>query len=65
MLLADRLPWKIVAVMLAETIDGYKRKENVLIKDFNRIFCPEHTESSFNDVHDGIVCWNDRVRPRR
>lgn len=62
---ADRLPWKIVAVMLAETIEGYKRREKVLISDFKRICEAQYQGSALNGLDDGIVHWVERICPRR
>ncbi|CAA7395576.1 unnamed protein product [Spirodela intermedia] len=59
------LPWKVVAVMLAETIEGYKRREKVLISDFKRICEPKYQASALNGLDDGMVQWVDRIYPRR
>ncbi|XP_078430653.1 pyridoxal-5'-phosphate-dependent enzyme family protein isoform X2 [Wolffia australiana] len=59
------LPWKIVAVMLAETIKGYKKKEKMLINDFKRISGLNKLEPRLNGLQDGIVHWVERIQPRR
>ncbi|KAL8161675.1 hypothetical protein V2J09_013164 [Rumex salicifolius] len=58
------LPWKITAVMLADTIAGYKQQEKRLVSDFNRCFArsSNHTMDISNTE---LVSWVDRFNPRR
>lgn len=59
------LPWKVTAIMLADTVERYKEKERGLISDFKNVIkfeCPE--ETSHKDG-DGIVNWVERLHPRK
>ncbi|MQL75191.1 hypothetical protein Taro_007571 [Colocasia esculenta] len=58
------LPWKIVAVMLADVIEGYKRREKCLISDFEEIYKSKYG-LELNDYDDGIIHWVERIHPRR
>lgn len=53
-----RLPWKVTAVMLADTVERYKEREKRLISEFKRIHQIEIPD-------DGIVQWVERIHPRR
>ncbi|KAL3656052.1 hypothetical protein CASFOL_000448 [Castilleja foliolosa] len=54
------LPWKVTAVMLADKIDGYRKKEQNLISEFLETF----TLSS-SGVNAGLVRWVERSLPRK
>lgn len=64
LLLFARLPWKITAVILADTIDAYRDQERRLISEFNRQFCCL-LNHKLNGSDDGIVHWVDRCHPRK
>ncbi|XVF02607.1 hypothetical protein REPUB_Repub04eG0189500 [Reevesia pubescens] len=59
------LPWKITAVMLADTIDAYREQERRLISEFKRQFCFLPDSHKLNGADDGIVHWVDRCHPRK
>ncbi|XP_077227981.1 pyridoxal-5'-phosphate-dependent enzyme family protein isoform X3 [Tasmannia lanceolata] len=59
------LPWEVNAVMLADTIEGYKRQEKCLIFDFKRLCGLEHLDDALNGVDGGIVHWVERTHPRK
>lgn len=65
MLLHVRLPWEVTAVMLADTVDGYKQQEKRLISSFKRCFGFHLVDHSLNEVHGGIVNWVERCHPRK
>ncbi|KAH9606167.1 hypothetical protein KSS87_014482 [Heliosperma pusillum] len=56
------LPWKITAVMLADTVDGYKKQENHLISDFRRYYASDFT---YNTSENELINWVDRETPRK
>ncbi|CAA7049754.1 unnamed protein product [Microthlaspi erraticum] len=55
------LPWEINAVMLADTLENYKRHEERLIAEFTRQFLASIVCSSSLDM----IKWVDRQRPRK
>ncbi|XP_021293582.1 D-cysteine desulfhydrase 2, mitochondrial isoform X2 [Herrania umbratica] len=59
------LPWKVTAVMLANTIDAYREQERRLIFEFKRQFCFLLDIHKLNGADDGIVHWVDHIRPRK
>ncbi|KAK8476750.1 hypothetical protein V6N11_007809 [Hibiscus sabdariffa] len=59
------LPWKITAIMLADTIDSYRQQERRLIAEFKRQFCFLLDSDKLNGANDGIVNWVDRCHPRK
>ncbi|KAF5450182.1 hypothetical protein F2P56_030553 [Juglans regia] len=59
------LPWEVTAVMLADTIDGYKQQERRLVSDFKRCFSFHLTDHSLNEVDSGMVNWVQRFHPRK
>ncbi|KAL5984465.1 hypothetical protein ACLOJK_018570 [Asimina triloba] len=58
------LPWEVTAVMLADTLAGYKKHEERLISDFKRLNMIDSFEHHLNK-DGGIVHWVDRVHPRK
>ncbi|KAL8241643.1 hypothetical protein R6Q59_011945 [Mikania micrantha] len=52
------LSWDVTAVMLADTIEGYKKKEQSLISEFCRCF-------DLPMMHNGLVNWVKRQHPRK
>ncbi|XP_042376862.1 putative D-cysteine desulfhydrase 2, mitochondrial isoform X2 [Zingiber officinale] len=54
------LPWKVVAVMLADTKEKYEECEKCLVSDFKRVYGLESLEDD-----EGIVQWVERLHPRR
>ncbi|KAM7468713.1 hypothetical protein LguiB_016275 [Lonicera macranthoides] len=59
------LPWEITAVMLADTIDGYRKMEERLISEFHRCFVMPLSNQISNTVDGGIVHWIKRRHPRK
>ncbi|GMI99759.1 hypothetical protein like AT3G26115 [Hibiscus trionum] len=59
------LPWKITAIMLADTVDSYRQQERRLIAEFKRQFCLLLDSEKLNGANDGIVNWVDRCHPRK
>ncbi|KAL0737563.1 hypothetical protein Bca4012_013773 [Brassica carinata] len=55
-----RLPWEINAVMLADTLDNYKRHQDRLLDEFTRQFLPSIVCSSLYTIK-----WVERQRPRK
>ncbi|XP_068657271.1 D-cysteine desulfhydrase 2, mitochondrial isoform X2 [Aristolochia californica] len=58
-----QLSWEVTAVMLADTIEGYKRQEQHLISEFKRLYGLEYL--TVNGVAGGIVQWVQRIYPRK
>lgn len=58
------LPWEVTAVMLADTIDGYRRQEKRLISDFKRHFGLQ-IDHCFDEIDRGLVHWVERCHPRK
>lgn len=65
LVLPFRLPWEVSAVMLADTVDGYKQQEKRLISNFKRHFDFHVVDSGLNEIDCGIVHWIERWRPRK
>ncbi|KAI3844062.1 hypothetical protein MKW92_036332 [Papaver armeniacum] len=59
------LPWEITGVMLADTIEGYRKQEKRLISDFKRFCCSQEMAQSLNGDNNSIVHWVDRTNPRK
>lgn len=59
------LPWEVTAVMLADTIDGYQKKEESLISEFRRCFTLHHGEQALSGWEPGLVQWVERSFPRK
>ncbi|PIA30348.1 hypothetical protein AQUCO_05600052v1, partial [Aquilegia coerulea] len=59
------LPWEIIAVMLADTVEGYIKQEKRLISDFKRLFGLQCVDHALSGVNDGIVNWVERTHPRK
>ncbi|KAK9751121.1 hypothetical protein RND81_02G243600 [Saponaria officinalis] len=58
------LPWKITAVMLADTFEGYKNQENRLVSDFKRFYASDLNDID-NALTDKLVHWVHRDNPRK
>ncbi|WZZ74023.1 hypothetical protein YC2023_085393 [Brassica napus] len=54
------LPWEINAVMLADTLENYKRHEHRLLEEFTRQFLPSIVCSRLDTIK-----WVERQRPRK
>ncbi|KAG2261480.1 hypothetical protein Bca52824_068559 [Brassica carinata] len=54
------LPWEINAVMLADTLDNYKRHQDRLLDEFTSQFLPSIVCSSLDTIK-----WVERQRPRK
>ncbi|TMW82596.1 hypothetical protein EJD97_005571 [Solanum chilense] len=59
------LPWEVTAVMLADTIDGYRKKEESLISEFRRCFTLHLDEQMLTGLEPGLVHWVERSSPRK
>ncbi|KAL6569182.1 hypothetical protein OROHE_003463 [Orobanche hederae] len=59
------LPWKVTAVMLADKIDGYRKREQKLISEFLRIPLFLSVGRALSGVNAGIVQWVERCLPRK
>ncbi|XP_010556352.1 PREDICTED: D-cysteine desulfhydrase 2, mitochondrial [Tarenaya hassleriana] len=59
------LPWQIKAVMLADTLDNYKRQVERLASEFTRQFLPPIFHIKLNEVDGGLVNWIERRHPRK
>lgn len=59
------LPWEVTAVMLADTIDGYQKKEESLISEFHRCFTLQLDEQVQTGLEGGLVHWVERSSPRK
>ncbi|XP_030516775.1 D-cysteine desulfhydrase 2, mitochondrial isoform X7 [Rhodamnia argentea] len=58
------LPWKITAVMLADTLDNYRERERRLISDFKRHFRFD-LDHALREIDRGVVNWVERYHPRK
>ncbi|KAJ4960099.1 hypothetical protein NE237_020009 [Protea cynaroides] len=59
------LPWEVTAVMLADSIEGYKKQEERLISDF-KMYCGLHlSDRALNGLDGGIVHWVERIHRRK
>ncbi|XP_076883065.1 D-cysteine desulfhydrase 2, mitochondrial-like [Bidens hawaiensis] len=52
------LPWEVTAVMLADTVEGYKKKEQSLISELCQCF-------DLPMMHNELVNWVERQHPRK
>ncbi|XP_019249356.1 PREDICTED: D-cysteine desulfhydrase 2, mitochondrial isoform X2 [Nicotiana attenuata] len=59
------LPWEVTAVMLADTIDGYQKKEESLISEFRKCFTLHLGEQALSGLEPGLVQWAERSSPRK
>ncbi|KAL8037826.1 hypothetical protein ABFS82_11G063700 [Erythranthe guttata] len=59
------LPWEVNAVMLADKIDGYKKKEQNLISEFLNSTASAFGKAPIREKNDGIVQWVERRVPRK
>ncbi|XP_047255180.1 D-cysteine desulfhydrase 2, mitochondrial isoform X5 [Capsicum annuum] len=59
------LPWEVTAVILADTIDGYQKKEETLISEFRRCFTLQCSEQTLTGSEPGLVHWVERRSPRK
>ncbi|CAH9132009.1 unnamed protein product [Cuscuta epithymum] len=59
------LPWEVTAVMLADTIEGYRKKEESLISEFCLTFNFPNPDQFLRKGRDGIVHWVERLAPRK
>ncbi|XP_042500609.1 D-cysteine desulfhydrase 2, mitochondrial-like isoform X2 [Macadamia integrifolia] len=59
------LPWEVTAVMLADSVEGYKKQEERLISDF-KMYCVLHpSDHAFDGLDGGIVHWVERIHRRK
>ncbi|CAI9093070.1 OLC1v1028478C2 [Oldenlandia corymbosa var. corymbosa] len=59
------LPWEVHAVMLADTIDGYRKKEQTLISEFHKICNSGDVNLHPRVGNDKVVHWVERRSPRK
>ncbi|XP_049399553.1 D-cysteine desulfhydrase 2, mitochondrial isoform X3 [Solanum stenotomum] len=59
------LPWEVTAVMLADTIGGYQKKEESLISEFRRCFTLHLGKQMLTGLEPGLVHWVERSSPRK
>lgn len=59
------LPWEVNAVMLADTVDGYRNQEKQLISDFKRCFNFDIIDELLNGVDHALVHWVERSKRRK
>lgn len=60
-----RLPWEVSAVMLADTVEGYRKREEHLISKFHKVGKPPAVEKAVGGAKDKVVNWVDRSSPRK
>ena len=60
-----RLSWEVTGVMLADTVDGYRKKEKCLISDFKHCTAFHHIDHVLKGMDGGIVHWVERGHPRK
>lgn len=60
-----RLPWEVTAIMLADSMDGYHKKEKELISDFKRQFDLPATDNVLKKINARVVQWVERCHPRK
>eukprot|EP01018_Ginkgo_biloba_P024445 Gb_20289 [translate_table: standard] len=58
------LPWKVIGVMLADTIEGYKKHEARLLSDFKKVIVGEY-DFNLNENPGDHVQWVERCLPRK
>ncbi|XP_028796399.1 D-cysteine desulfhydrase 2, mitochondrial-like isoform X2 [Neltuma alba] len=58
-------PWEVYAVMLADTIDAYREKQERLVSEFKKHFNVQFIDHSANKEDARIVHWVERFRPRK
>lgn len=51
--------------MLADTVDGYRKKEKCLISDFKHCTAFHHIDHVLKGMDGGIVHWVERDHPRK
>lgn len=51
--------------MLADTVDGYRKKEKCLISDFKHCTAFHHIDHVLKGMDGGIVQWVERGHPRK
>ncbi|XP_059657789.1 D-cysteine desulfhydrase 2, mitochondrial [Cornus florida] len=59
------LPWEVTAVMLADSIDGYRKQEERLVSDFRRCCAFPLVDEVLSRVNGGVVHWVERSCPRK
>ncbi|XP_059278083.1 D-cysteine desulfhydrase 2, mitochondrial isoform X2 [Lycium ferocissimum] len=59
------LPWEVTAIMLADTVDGYQKREESLISEFRRCFTLHFGKQVLTGLEPGLVHWVERSSPRK
>lgn len=59
-----RLPWKVTGVMLADTVEGYKKHEAHLLSDFKKLIMGD-SEFDLDENSANLVHWVNRCLPRK
>ena len=60
-----RLPWEVHAVMLADSVEGYRKKEQSLISEFRKMCESPEIDLRLNGAKYEVVHWVERNRPRK
>lgn len=65
-LLACRLPWQVIGVMLADTQEGYENQADRLLSEFNQEYSAHTWEVDFCDQGSDLpILWQERCHPRK
>ncbi|KAL3501097.1 hypothetical protein ACH5RR_035546 [Cinchona calisaya] len=59
------LPWEVHAVMLADTVEGYRKKEESLISEFRKICDSPTIDLALGGANTEVVHWVERSCPRK
>lgn len=59
------LPWEVHAVMLADSVEGYRNKEQSLISEFRKICESPEIDLRLNGANNEVVHWVERSCPRK
>ncbi|XP_027099626.2 D-cysteine desulfhydrase 2, mitochondrial isoform X1 [Coffea arabica] len=59
------LPWEVHAVMLADSVEGYRKKEQSLISEFRKMCESPEIDLRLNGAKYEVVHWVERNRPRK
>lgn len=58
-------PWEVSAVMLADTLERYRKREECLISEFCKICNSAAVDLNFDGANDKLVQWVHRKSPRK
>jgi D-cysteine desulfhydrase len=60
-----RLPWEVSAVMLADTLERYRKREEHLISKFLKVCKSPVVDLALGAANDQVVHWVHRSSPRK